>query len=253
MYYNAPVIIIKSIDFSEADKLVTVFSEQYGKLRAIARGIKKPKSSLRSCVQPFCYSQLHFYRGRDLELITQGKLLDFFGNSREDLERTLYSTYLMEMLDKSLLDRMPVPGLFGLTLNTLQSINNHGLNPLFIRRFEFNLAVNLGYGPVLNQCVSCGQSQTLVGFSLAEGGMVCRECRHTTKAGIINISGECLAILRQLEGANNNVLRRLRASAPALDQLEHFLEQYLQYHLERKFNLKDTIRYLKPPRQCVDN
>jgi DNA repair protein RecO (recombination protein O) len=133
VYYNAPVIIIKSIDFSEADKLVTVFSEQYGKLRAIARGIKKPKSSLRSCVQPFCYSQLHFYRGRDLELITQGKLLDFFGNSREDLERTLYSTYLMEMLDKSLLDRMPVPGLFGLTLNTLQSINNHGLNPLFIR------------------------------------------------------------------------------------------------------------------------
>ena len=83
MYYNAPVIIIKSIDFSEADKLVTVFSEQYGKLRAIARGIKKPKSSLRSCVQPFCYSQLHFYRGRDLELITQGKLLDFFGNSRK--------------------------------------------------------------------------------------------------------------------------------------------------------------------------
>lgn len=253
MYYNAPVIIIKSADFSEADKLVTVFSEQYGKLRAVARGIKKPKSSLRSCVQPFCYSQLHFYRGRDLELITQGKLLNFFGNSREDLERTLYSIYLMEMLDKSVMDRMPVPGLFRLTLHTLQSINDSGLNPLFIRRFELNLAVHLGYRPILNQCVSCGQSQGLAGFNLAEGGMICRECAQAMQAGIITMSGECLAILRQLEGANNSVLARLRASVSALNQLEYFLEQYLQYHLERKFNLKETIHYLKPPQRNVDN
>ena len=155
MYYNAPVLIIKSIDFREADKLVTVYSEQYGKLRAVARGIKKPKSSLRSSIQPFCYSQLHFYRGRDLELITQGKLLDFFGNSREDLERTLYSVYLMEILDKSLMDRLPIPGLFRLTLQTLRTINDNGINPLVIRHFELNLAIHLGYRPQLNQCVVC--------------------------------------------------------------------------------------------------
>lgn len=253
MYYNAPVLIIKSSDFGEADKLVTVFSETYGKLRAVARGIKKPKSSLRSCVQPFCYSQLHFYRGRDLELITQGKLLDFFGNSREDLERTLYSIYLMEVLDKSLLDRMPVPGLFRLTLHTLQSINNQGLNPLFIRRFELNLAVHLGYRPILNQCVSCGQREGLAGFNLAEGGMICRDCAQASRADLITMSGEGLAILRQLERANDSVLARLRVSASALSQLEYFLEQYLQYHLERKFNLRETIRYLKPPQRRIDN
>lgn len=253
MYYNAPVLIIKSTDFSEADKLVTVYSEQYGKLRAVARGIKKPKSSLRSCIQPFCYSQLHFYRGRDLELITQGKLLDFFGNSREDLERTLYSVYLMEMLDKSLMDRLPIPGLFRLTLQTLRSLNDNGINPLVIRHFELNLAIHLGYRPILNQCVACGGSQALTGFSLAEGGMICRECLPAMPTGIITMSGECLAILRQLEGANSSVLARLRASVPALKQLEYFLEQYLQYHLERPFQLKQTIRYLKPSRRHVDN
>ncbi|MGB4701118.1 MAG: DNA repair protein RecO [Syntrophomonadaceae bacterium] len=249
MYYNAPVIIIKSTDFGEADKLVTVFSEQYGKLRAVARGIKKPKSSLRSCVQPFCYSQLHFYQGRDLELITQGRLLDFFGNAREDLERTLYCVYLMELLDKSLMDRMPVPGLFPLTLETLRAINNWGLNPLLIRRFELNLAIHLGYRPVLERCAACGQNQALAGFSLAEGGMVCRECAAAKSGSLINLSGESLAILRQLEKAGTAMLERLKASDQALEQMEYFLEQYLQYFLERQFKLKETIRQLKPSRR----
>lgn len=253
MYYNAPVIIIKSMDFGEADKLVTVFSEQYGKVRAVARGIKKPKSSLRACVQPFCYSQLHFYQGRDLELITQGKLLDFFGNAREDLERTLYCVYLMELLDKSLMDRMPVPGLLHLTLDTLRFINDHGLNPLLVRRFELQLAIHLGYRPVLEQCVSCGQNQSLTGFSLAEGGMLCRECIPANSYNLISLSGESLGILRQLEKANSSMLTRLRASEPALGQMENFLEQYLQYFLERQFKLKETIRHLKPSRRRIDN
>ncbi|HOB11753.1 MAG TPA: DNA repair protein RecO [Syntrophomonadaceae bacterium] len=253
MYYNAPVIIIKSIDFGEADKLVTVFSEQYGKLRAVARGIKKPKSSLRSCLQPFCYSQLHFYQGRDLELITQGRLLDFFGNAREDLEKTLYSVYLMELLDKSLMDRMPAPELFRLTLDTLRAINHGGLNPLLIRRFELNLAIHLGYRPVLDQCVACGQNQDLTGFNLAEGGMICRKCATADTYRLIPLSGECLAILRQLEKASSAMLTRLRASDTALDQMEHFLEQYLEYFLERQFKLKETIRYLKPSRRRIDN
>lgn len=246
MYYNSPVIIIKSSDYGEADKLVTLFSEQHGKLRAIARGIKKPKSSLRACVQPFCYSRLHFYRGRDLDLITQGRLLEFFGDSRENLERTLYSVYLMEMLDKSLLDRMPMPELFRLTLYALESINQIGVNPLLIRSFELNLAIHLGYRPVLNQCVSCGNSGSLTGFSLAEGGMICRECAKTISTGIMILSGETLALLRQLSSGHTGLLDRVRASGSALNQLEYFLEQYLQYYLERPSQLKETIRHLKP-------
>lgn len=247
VYDHSQALIIKSTDYGEADKLVTVFSEQQGKLRAIARGIKKPKSSLRACVQPFCHSLLYFYRGRELDLITQGRLVEFFGNSRENLQRTLYSVYLMELLDKSLMDRMPMPELFRLTLNLLQSINEQGVNPLMIRCFEMALAIQLGYRPVLHQCVSCGSSQNLVRFCLAEGGMICSNCVKTIQAEMIPLSGESLALLRRLDGANLGMLSRVRVSGTAQQQVEFFLEQYLQYYLDRQFKMKETIRRLKPP------
>lgn len=246
MYYNSQVLIIKSQDYGEADKLVTVFSEQQGKVRAIARGIKKPKSSLRACIQPFCHSLVSFHHGRELDLITQGRLLNFFGNSREDLERTLYSIYIMELLDKSLMDRMPLPELFKFTLHILENINECGIRPLLIRCFEMRLAIYLGYLPVLDHCVSCGTKADLGGFSLADGGMICRECAKASEAGIILLSGESQAILRQLTNANLAVLNRVHASQDALQQVEQFLEHYLQYYLERQFQVKYTIRRLKP-------
>jgi DNA repair protein RecO (recombination protein O) len=79
MYYRSRSIVLKNMDFKETDKLVTVFSEDQGKMRAVAKGVKKPNSSLRACVQPFCCSQLFFNGGRELDVITQGRLLDFFG------------------------------------------------------------------------------------------------------------------------------------------------------------------------------
>ena len=71
---------------------LTIFSEKEGKITAVAKGIKKTRSSLRGCVQPFCHSLLFYNRGKEMDLITQGKIIDFFGNSREDMNRTLYSS-----------------------------------------------------------------------------------------------------------------------------------------------------------------
>lgn len=245
MYYQSRAIIIKSMDYRESDKLVTVFSEKEGKLKAIARGIKKPGSSLRACVQPFCHALLFFHSGRELDLITQGKLLDFYGNSREDIKRTLHCVYIMELLDKALMDRVAMPRLYSLTLSVLQQIDDNGLNPLVLRYFELQLLVQLGYRPVLDQCTNCGQQgNRLRNFDLAAGGMVCPDCAAGAEDGI-TLSGEVLGLLRLMINGNLTTLQRVRVSASALERLEFFLERYLEYHLERRFNLKNTIRLLK--------
>jgi hypothetical protein len=103
-YYQSRAIILKNMDYRESDKIIHLFTEKEGKLSALARGVKKPKSSLRACVQPFCHSFFHFHRGREMELITQGRLMEFYANTREDISRLLYAVYIMELLDKSLLD-----------------------------------------------------------------------------------------------------------------------------------------------------
>ena len=115
MNYRSRAIILKTIDYRDADKLVTLFSEKHGKVRAVARGVKKPASSLRVCLQPFCHSNLYLSGGKELENVTQGKLIDFFPNIREDIDLTLQVLYLMELLDKSLMDHMALPSLYSVT------------------------------------------------------------------------------------------------------------------------------------------
>lgn len=245
MYYQSRSIILKNRDLRESDQILTIFTEKEGKITAVAKGVKKPKSSLRGCVQPFCHSLLYYNRGREMELVTQGKIIDFYGNSREDITRTLHAMYMMELLDKSLLERAPMPQLYSALIQVLGLINEKGLNPILIRYFESRLLVNLGYKPVADRCVLCGSRDLHdYDFSLQEGGLLCRACLPRSE-NTIKLRGESAALVRLLcEGALPIVLK-VKASPPAMQQLEAFLERYLEYHLERRFKVKNTIRWLK--------
>lgn len=243
MYYKSRSIILKSRDFRDSDQLLTIFNEKEGKITAVAKGVKKPKSSLRGCVQPFCHSLLHYSRGKNMDLVTQGKIIDFYGNSREDITRTLYAVYLMELLDKSLMERVPVPELYAVLLQVMQLMNERGLDLLLIRYFESRLLVNLGYKPVLNQCVLCGgRNFHDYFFSLSEGGLLCHSCR-TQGMSLIRLRGESLGLLKLLCDGSLQTVQRVKATPAALQQLEYFLEKYIEYYLERKFKVKNTIRW----------
>lgn len=245
MYYKSRGVILKIRDLRDTDQLVTIFSEQAGKITAVAKGVKKNRSSLRACVQPFCHSWLFFSQGRELDLITQGKIIDFYGNTREDLERMLNTVYLMELLDKSLMEKVPLPGLYADLTQILDLINREGFNSLLIRYFESRLLVYLGYKPVLDQCVKCGgRDFKEYLFSLGDGGMICLNCRGATER-IISLRGESVGLLKLLLEGSLLAVRRVKASPEALQQVEFFLEKYLEYHLERKFKVKSTISWLK--------
>ncbi len=245
MNYNTRGFILRQRDYRDSDKLLSIFTEQKGKITAVAKGIKKPKSSLRACTQPFCHAYLHLNQGRDMDLLTQGKLLDFYANSRSDLERSLYCIYLMELLDKSLLENIPLPGLYQALLQVLAAINEQGLNPLFIRYFEVRLLSSLGYKPVLSRCLSCEQKAGAgFHFSLSEGGLICPACQRDSQDAV-HVNGETLGLLRLLSEGSFQTLPRVKASPGGLKELENLLEKYLEYHLDRRFKLKNTIRLLK--------
>lgn len=244
MYYGSRAIVLKNLDYQDADKLVTIFSEKEGKIKAVAKGVKKPKSSLRAVVQPFTHSFLYLSRGRDLDIITQGKLLEFYPALREDLGRALYASYIMELLDKSLLERTPSPHLYNETLQILGYLNDKGLKYLVIRYFEMQLIKELGYKPRLEDCAVCGGRTKSTRFNLAEGGILCDDCARVVKTDFI-LSGEAFSLLKFLTRADLKSLERVKASEEALNKLERLLEKYLEYHLESRFNLKNTISQLK--------
>lgn len=247
MYYQSRGIILRQREFKDSDKLLSIFTEKEGKITAIAKGVKKTKSSLRACVQPFCHSFLYFSQGKSMDLITQAKLIDFYGNSRQDLERALHCFYLMELLDKSLQERVPLPDLYQTLAAVLEAINEQGLNPLFIRYFESQLLVKLGYKPVLKQCVVCGQKpKGQFKFGLAEGGLICPDCIAAGEFNpMLSLSGETIGLLGLLTEGGIQALSRVKVSPAGLKQLELLLEKYLEYHLDRRFKMKNTIKVLK--------
>ena len=246
MYTKNRCIIIKNIDFKDADKLVTIFSEKEGKIRAVAKGIKKPNSSLRACVQPFAHSFLFLSQSGELGLITQGKVIDFYGHIRDNINLSLATIYLMELLDKSLMENVPYPKLYQSTIEVLTTLNNPEIpyNPLIFRYYEMLLLIELGYKPVLDKCVVCKNPTKENIISISEGGLICESCSEHSRNNVF-VLGETLAILRLLTNANIKTLSRVKCSENALKQIEQVLEKYLEYYLERKFKVKDTIKRLK--------
>jgi DNA repair protein RecO (recombination protein O) len=162
----------------------------------------------------------------------------------------LYAVYIMELLDKSLMDREPLPRLYTTTLEVLELFNEFSYRPLIMRYFEMSLLKNLGYLPILDHCVLCGKNdEALQNFSLSEGGMLCRKC-SAQSGPHISLTGEALALIRLLNTAKSKTLSRVKASDYALEKVEYFLEKFLEFHLERKFNMKNTIRTLKRKIPC---
>lgn len=248
MNVNTRVLIVKDMDYKEKDKIVTFFSEFEGKAAAIVKGVKNSRSSLRGCVQPFCYSELHMHRGKgDLATVTQGQILNFFGRAREDLVRTVLCMHMMELLDKGLPDRHPEPGVFRLALAVLELMDGDVYAPLWIRYFELAIIKMLGVAPVLDGCVNCGQPAGACGrLDLELGGLLCPECQKTGP-GVIHFQPESLAILKTLNNwhpAQVALLQRIKAGPAALDELESGLEKYLEHHLERPLAVKKNLKHL---------
>lgn len=246
MYHRTPALILKTMDFKETDALVTLFSRDLGKIKAIAKGVKKPRSSLRGLLQPFCCSSLYLVTSGDMYLVTQGKIVSFFGGIREDLQRTLNAVYLMELLDKSLADRDPNPALFDFTVKVLEAMNS-GLNStLLMRLYEIKLLTLLGYAPVLKRCSNCGSEEGLAAFSVEIGGALCEACRRGVKD--LTVSGAALKALNALQERGIEMAMRLKVSRMVEGEMEKILDTCLEHHLERSLQVKRIMRDLEKGR-----
>ena len=243
MYQRTDALVLKSFDLRETDQILALFSRELGKISVVAKGIKKPQSTLRGLVQPFCHSHFYVTRSGDMYLITQGRLGEFFGNIREDLDKTLQALYILELLDKSTVERDPNPALFNLTLQVLRYIEENSVSPLSLRFFELKLLSMVGFAPVLDRCSNCHQGKDLVYFDRASGGAVCGECGNGDH--VVRILPATLAVLRTLQQNSLKILPRLHLSPSVLAQMEKVLEDYLEFYLERKLNIKSVMRTLK--------
>jgi DNA repair protein RecO (recombination protein O) len=225
--YRDSGVVLRTIRLGEADRIVTFLTEGRGKVRAVAKGVRKTKSKFGSRLEPISHVALQLYEGRELDTVTQAETIDHFRPIREDLERVSRATALLEVADQVAQEGEPNGALYRMLVGALRSLSAHS-SPLLVTGFYWKLLSLEGFHPMLEQCAGCGSDGPFVAFELAEGGVLCRTCRRG-----MPISEDALQLIRRILGGS---LASALAEPPsdATAEAEALAIRAMEHHLERR-------------------
>ncbi|MBM7597935.1 DNA repair protein RecO (recombination protein O) [Virgibacillus halotolerans] len=240
-------LIIRTQDYGESHKLVTIISKKLGKFTALARGAKKPKSRMAAVTQPFIYARLFVYVNSGLSTIQQGEMIYSFRAIREDIIKTAYAAYVTELTDKLMETKSPDVYLFDELYQTMSWIKEHEDADIPLMMYELKLFHKGGFAPTVDQCSNCGSKETPFAFSIAEGGFLCRRCMNLDPQAVMlpNAAAKLLNICSNVALSQVGTISVKPENKKLLrDILDAYYDQYGGYYLRsRKFlNQLDKLR-----------
>ncbi len=244
--FRTDAVVLRRHDLGEADRIITLYSEQLGKVRAVAKGVRRPTSRLGGHLELFTHCRLMLARGRNLDIITQVETVEPFLGLREDLWRAGLAYYVAELVDRLTEDRTENAALFRLMVTTLHRLADERRASLALNHFELQALCLLGYRPELYVCVSCRQPLQPVenAFSAASGGALCPTCRRTD-ASATSISPNSLKVLRLHVADDWPTITRLRLEPSLSGEIEAAIRAYGQYVAETRLKSADFVSSLR--------
>ncbi len=230
--------VIKRSDFGETDRLHTLFTFELGKVRAIAKGVRKPLSKLGGHLEPAMLADYQLHEGRNLYTVTGASIDVAFTTIRSQLTKTSLAYYWLDMLDSLTVENEAQPVVFELlrqALFLLEAASVPEQDRLLTTAFTLKLLAELGYLPELNHCVHCHQSLEPVEnlFSFQLGGIIGPECKEIDY-NAVKMSVDTIKTMRLLLGSSFATVYRLRPTELTRNQLEQITERYLVYHAGRE-------------------
>jgi DNA repair protein RecO (recombination protein O) len=227
--YRDDAVVLRTYKLGEADRIVVLFGRGRGKVRAVAKGVRRTRSKFGSRLEPGSVVQLQLYEGRNLDIVTQAERLHTLPNLRADLDNYGRMAILLEAVDHVANEGDPNPALFKLLTGALRELNESG-SPVVVPAFVAKLLALEGVQPMVDACVSCGATTDLVAMQLHEGGVLCRRCRH---GGGQPITEEArVALSHVFQGRVRHVLD---TTSPAVAQeLEALAARMIEQHIERR-------------------
>jgi DNA repair protein RecO (recombination protein O) len=244
--YRTEAIVLRRTDFGEADRLLTAFTPERGKIKLIAKGARKPTSRKSGHVELFSYGQFLVAVGRELDIITQAETLEPYLPLREDLLRTTYAYYVAELADAFTGERDENRPLFDLLRDAFGWLCTAQDLALAARYYEMHLLGLAGYQPQLFVCGGCKEAvkpQTNY-LSAAEGSVFCPRCGYA-QVGTVELSVNALKVLRFLQTREWETCRLLRLSPATHAEIERTMNRYITYHLERRLKSVDFLQRLR--------
>ncbi|MEW6032736.1 MAG: DNA repair protein RecO [Bacillota bacterium] len=253
--YKVEGIVLRARDFGEADRVLTILDRRLGKLEAVAKGIRRPRSSLRGACQPFSQCVFLLWRGRTLDGISQAEVVRSHARLRDDLLLLAVASYIVELADEALRERDPSPEAYELILGLFDWLET--AEPSLetahhvLRTFELGLLELSGFSPSLEACATCGRPEEAgpqagrLAFSASAGGLICASCRQAAdSSGLILLAPGTVKAMRFLSRASPQQARALRLTPQAAKEMGAALRSHILYHFDRRpksLDFLDTV------------
>lgn len=247
--YKTDAVILRTRDYREADRLVTLFTRDRGKVQAIARGTRKLKSRKRGAIQLFTYGSFMLNEGRSLDNIAQCEITNSFQELRSDLDRLAYATYMAELTDGFLMDNEPDEDIFLLLVTSLHLLGH--LDPeIMARAFELRLLAGSGFQPEMENCVACHRPRPAgkLRFSPVLGGVLCPQCT-APDMGAVTVNPGDMNFLKQLLRIDLRRLQVLKIPPASRTLLARIMHAYISCRLEKRVKSLDFLHSLAETQQ----
>ena len=233
--YKTEGIVLKQMPLGEADRILTLYTADLGKLRAVARGVRRPKSRLAGHLEPLTRARVSVSEGRSLDHIAEAETLQSYRPLREDLELVSKAFYLADLVDSFTVDRSPSLALFDLLAGSLARLESARRADQVLRYFEVQLLHKSGFGPELHECVECRAALEPAThlFCPAAGGILCAACGPSAKGALVPLSVNAIKVLRFFQREPPDAVDALEVPPPVLRETARALRSYTTYVLER--------------------
>jgi DNA repair protein RecO (recombination protein O) len=226
-------VVLRTVPLGEADRIVTLMTENHGRVRAVAKGIRRTTSKFGSRLEPTTHVSLQLYAGRELDTITQAETIAQLGNIRDDLHRFGRANVMLETVDQVALEREPNNALYRMLVGALSELDRDDA-PLVLAGFLLKMLALEGFQPQLDECVACGSVSNLVAFDVDDGGLRCSDDRRG-----IAVDHEAIFLMRQMLGGELSAALR-EPESPATAEAEAVAVGLVEHHIERRLRAART-------------
>ena len=237
-------IVLRRRDLGESDRIVTLLTQERGKLEAVAKGSRKPGSKSSGASEPFTISHIHMAEGRSLGIVTQWLVLEAYADLRAELGLLARASYLCELTDRLVGDGEPCAEVYDLLRGALSLLNlRQGHADSVVHAYELRLLAERGYAPALGACVRCGRAWDGMPahFSPLMGGLICRRC-HSANDDAVAVYPSTVQTLCTLASGELAEIISLTWSRQALLEVETCLNGCVRLRCERDLR---TSRFLQ--------
>lgn len=234
--YRTEATVLRTRNLGEADKILTLFTRERGKVSAVARGSRRPRNHLMGISQPFTHGAFLIFRGKNLDSISQGTIIDAWQYLREDLLKMAYASYIVELVDRLTEEYDPNERVYLLLIAVLGELKTDDLEDRLTRFFELHFLRLIGIEPQLERCVGCDEIMTAGGhqlrFSAREGGILCPNCQGS-RTDALPLSQAAYQAMKWLSFAKLDRLTVLQMPRAVESEIEEVLRSFINFHLQR--------------------